>query len=243
MRASTWVFLLHEPELRGIIKRMVLRLNNSVHYRKSPRALFVACVPHLGRCYRGGHENEPGRLLTMGRPVRACTVKCMLPQRPRFPQAASQVLSPSVVSDSWPPRGLQPSRLLCVWDFPGKNTGAGCHFLLQGIIPTQGSNLSLLHLSPMLAGGFFTTSATWPALPASDWGLIRGRCGCPGEGAVLQWVALAHQLLSNILRTALHFERRPSIPHLSFTRTSSAAQTGGPPTPLQDPPHFFNRFM
>ena len=31
------------------------------------------------------------------------------------------------------------------WDFPGKTTGLGCHFLLQGFL-TQGSNLSLLHL-------------------------------------------------------------------------------------------------
>ena len=38
-----------------------------------------------------------------------------------------------------------PARLLCPWDFPGKNTGAGCHFLLQGIFPTQGSNLGLLN--------------------------------------------------------------------------------------------------
>ena len=29
-------------------------------------------------------------------------------------------------------------------DFPGKNTGVGCHSLLQGIFPTQGSNLRLL---------------------------------------------------------------------------------------------------
>ena len=35
--------------------------------------------------------------------------------------------------------------LLCPWDFPGKNTGAGCHLLLQGIFPTQGSNPGLLH--------------------------------------------------------------------------------------------------
>ena len=35
---------------------------------------------------------------------------------------------------------LQPSRLLRPWDFPGKNTGVGCHFLLQGIFPTQGLN-------------------------------------------------------------------------------------------------------
>ena len=43
---------------------------------------------------------------------------------------------------------LQPIRLLCPWDFPCKNTGMGCHFLFQGIFPTQGLNphiLCLLH--------------------------------------------------------------------------------------------------
>ena len=43
------------------------------------------------------------------------------------------------------PRGLQPFKLLCPRDFPGKNTQVGCHFPLQGINPTQGSNPSLLH--------------------------------------------------------------------------------------------------
>ena len=42
--------------------------------------------------------------------------------------------------------GLQSTRLLCPWDPPGKNTGVSCHFLLQGIIPTQGSTLCLWHL-------------------------------------------------------------------------------------------------
>ena len=37
----------------------------------------------------------------------------------------------SVVSDSSRPHGLQPARLLCPWDFPGKSTGVGCHCLLQ----------------------------------------------------------------------------------------------------------------
>ena len=37
-------------------------------------------------------------------------------------------------------------RLLCRWDSPGKNIGVGCHFLLQGIFPTQGSNPHLLGL-------------------------------------------------------------------------------------------------
>ena len=47
------------------------------------------------------------------------------------------------------------NRLLCSWASPGKNIGVGCHFLLQGIFPTQESNLGLLpcrqilcHLSP-----------------------------------------------------------------------------------------------
>ena len=37
------------------------------------------------------------------------------------------------------------ARFLCLWNFPGKNTGVGCHFLILGIFPTQGWNLRLLH--------------------------------------------------------------------------------------------------
>ena len=37
------------------------------------------------------------------------------------------------------------TRLLCPWDFPGKNTGVDCYFLLQGVFPTQGSNPCLFH--------------------------------------------------------------------------------------------------
>ena len=37
-----------------------------------------------------------------------------------------------------------PARLLCPWDSPGKNTGKGCRFLLQGIFPIQGLNPHLL---------------------------------------------------------------------------------------------------
>ena len=41
--------------------------------------------------------------------------------------------------------GLQPTRLLWPWDFPGKNSGVGGQFLLQGMFLTKGSNPSLLH--------------------------------------------------------------------------------------------------
>ena len=41
---------------------------------------------------------------------------------------------------------LQPARLLSPWDSPGRNTGVGCHFLLQGTFLTQGWKLHVLHL-------------------------------------------------------------------------------------------------
>ena len=56
-----------------------------------------------------------------------------------------------VVFDSLRPHVCsQPSRLLCSWDSPGKNTGVGCHFLLQGMFATQGSNLGLPHCRQFL---------------------------------------------------------------------------------------------
>ena len=40
---------------------------------------------------------------------------------------------------------METPRLLCLWDSPGKNTGVGYYFFLQGIFPTQGSNWCLFH--------------------------------------------------------------------------------------------------
>ena len=48
------------------------------------------------------------------------------------------------------PHRLQPTELLCPWDSPGKKTEVGCHFLLQGIFLTQGSNPCLLHCRRIL---------------------------------------------------------------------------------------------
>ena len=48
------------------------------------------------------------------------------------------------------PMDCKPTRLLRPGDFPGKNTGVGCHFLLQGILPTQGLSPSLLHRRQIL---------------------------------------------------------------------------------------------
>ena len=52
------------------------------------------------------------------------------------------------------PHGLQPTRLLCPWNFPGKNNGVGCHLLLQGTLPPP--RIEFLSLaSPALGGGIF----------------------------------------------------------------------------------------
>ena len=59
-------------------------------------------------------------------PRRMCVCACV----------CARVRACSVVSDSLP----------YPWNFPDKNTGVGCHFFLQGILPAQGSNLSLLSL-------------------------------------------------------------------------------------------------
>ena len=54
------------------------------------------------------------------------------------------------MSDSLRPHGLLAARLHCPWNSPGKNSGVDCHFFLQGIFLTQGSNLGLLHYRQIL---------------------------------------------------------------------------------------------
>ena len=58
--------------------------------------------------------------------------------------------------------GSQPTRLLCSRDSTGKNTGVGCHALLQGIFPTQGSNPCLLCLLHWQVGSL-------PLAPPGKW--------------------------------------------------------------------------
>ena len=84
-------------------------------------------------------------------------------------------------------RLLQPpwtARLSCSWDFPGKNTGVGCHFLCQRTLPTQGSNLYLLRV----VGGCHQPAPALPPTP-SEVMINQGGWGCeetaahPGPGA------------------------------------------------------------
>ena len=86
----------------------------------------------------------------------------------------------SVMSNSLWPHRLQPTRLLCPWDSPGKNTGVRCHFLFWGIFLTQDSN-------PVsrIAGRFFTIWGTRKSLLGTD-SLIVPSCLVPSARAGMQ---------------------------------------------------------
>ena len=74
--------------------------------------------------------------------------------------------SHSVVSSSFATPGLWSPRLLCPWDSPGKNIEVGCHFLLQGIFLTQGSNPGLPGLE-LQAYSLLSEPPEKPPLPLS----------------------------------------------------------------------------
>ena len=81
------------------------------------------------------------------------------------------------MSDSLQPHGLQSARLLCPWDFPGKNIGVNCHFLLQGIFLTQIKLSSpILQAVSCISGRFFTAEP--PGKPGKV-GLTH--IHCPGQ--------------------------------------------------------------
>ena len=84
--------------------------------------------------------------------------------------------------------GLEPTRLLYPWGFPGKNTGVGCHSLLQGIFPTQGLNPHLLNLLPwhyhlchpmMLTDKSTVPADRWPGFRSGEG--RRDHFGCMAE--------------------------------------------------------------
>ena len=116
-----------------------------------PLPPLLTCFNHKDLpCYS---LNTPGMLLTWG-PCICCPLCLALSHLQHLPtprplhlgamplQACPALCDPMNCS---PPGS-------CPWDSPGKNTGMGCHLLLQGIFPTQGSNQRLLGLLHWQAG-------------------------------------------------------------------------------------------
>ena len=98
----------------------------------------------------------------------------------------------SVVSDSVRPHRWKPTRLRCPWDSPGKNTGVGCHFLLQCMkVKSESEDAqSCLTLSDPMES----------SLPGSSvHGIVQAR--------VLEWGAIAFsQFVSKLLSYPHHKE-------------------------------------
>ena len=114
------------------------------------------------------------------------------------------------MSDSVQPLGLQPTRLLLPWDSPGKNTGVGCHFLLQCMkvesesevsqsCPTLSDLMDCSLPGSSIHGIFWATVLEWGAIAFSG---IRGKCGLKQMfGLVIFikffWVSLVTQQVKN----------------------------------------------
>ena len=143
-----------------------------------------------------------------------------------LPSSACSVAS--VVSNSLWPHGLYLARLLCPWGSQGKDTGAGCCFLFQGLFPTQGSNRSLLHLLHWQAGFLplappgkpchLGSRATWEAVPPApfkcpqlqpSWSTSQCPSSCHPLSSMLfyQWSTLifAHSAMLSFKSTSLSF--------------------------------------
>ena len=119
--------------------------------------LFTSGGQSIGASASASPSNEYSRLISLKIQV------SIFPQTPPHPgchitlsrvacavQCVGGCVSRLVVSNSLQPHGLQPARLLCPWNSPGKNTGVGCHSFLQEIFPTQGSNSDLLNCRQIL---------------------------------------------------------------------------------------------
>ena len=106
-------------------------------------------------------------------------------------------------------------------DSPGKNTEVGCCALLQGIFPTQGSNPRLM--SPALAGGLFTASATWDHQGGAP--ICSEFCGAEPlllpTAEVRQWSSGQHGIWGPVYHSLCHtgadiLSFPPGIPSHSF---------------------------
>ena len=101
------------------------------------------------------HPADPGWLVPLVQQVTICILQggCNGALGATFKRGEADEMVVAVVAKSCltllQPHGLKPTRLLCPGDFPGKNTGVGCHFLLQRVFPV-GSTTGIEPKSPTL---------------------------------------------------------------------------------------------
>ena len=111
--------------------------------RAPPQVPEFPCLDELGPCANSEPTIAIGGLTCLGRPGLGHMI-CHVGERDWGGRVSLSCMRAESCL-TLRPCGLWPTRLLCLWDFPGKNTGVGCRFLLQGTFPTQGPNSCLLH--------------------------------------------------------------------------------------------------
>ena len=125
----------------------------------------------------------------------------------------------SVASDSLQPYGLQPVRLLCPWDSPGKNTGVGCPAFPQGIFLTDPGIERVSLTSPAMVGGFFLPLAP-PGKPHNQlWGNTKLKSQCDIFIHAPKWLILKKLTIPCI---------REDLEYLEFSFMAVSQKKGSP---------------
>ena len=124
---------------------------------------------------------------------------------------------------------LQPQVLYSAWDSPGQNIGVGSHSLLQGIFPTQGPNLGLLHCRQILYQLSYQENSRileWIAYPSSSrssWSRNRTGVSCIASRFFTSWA-------TNLNIAPILYEESDTVEQLNWTDVYTS--NSNPPPPL-----------
>ena len=166
-----------------------------------------------------GKKKSSGRQRETGKERERSKANARFQAKPVSAGFCWEFVNCSVVSNSLQPHGLYPARLLCPWNSPDKETGVGCHFLLQGIfLPRDWTWISCT------VGRFFT-SWTTRKLRSRDYTTELGstpskRNGFPNSRTTPWWGGVEvetsrHSLLSGVQAKQTHYikVRAPKTSH------------------------------
>ena len=146
--------------------------------------------------------------------------------------------SRSVVSDASQPRGLQPTRLLRPWDFPGKGTGVGCHHLLRLPLLPVLKGLVWWFQNPVCMereGKWKSFSCVW--LLATPWTVNSpGQNTEEGALSLLQWIFLIQELNQGLLHCRwilyqLRYQGSPCMERELWSKTREHLENQKMPQP------------